>query len=198
MNTKLLFFVMSAASCGVYAQDIGRVISSTPVTQHVMVPRQVCTTAQPAPAQSEAAVPASDSASAPAPAPAPVSAASQAPASGAQQCVIRAIDELQTVAYDVVYELGGKQYSVQLPYAPGPTINFQSPAPAAGSSVAPASASAPMPVTPSTVYVVPADPVVVVAPPVYYYSPYYAPYAPVGVGIGLDFRFGGGWGGRWR
>ena len=146
MTTKSLFLIMTVASCSAAAQDIGRVISSTPVKQHVTVPRQVCTIEQ----------------------------SGAASASAAPQCVTRGVEELQTVAYNVVYEMGGKQYAVQLPYAPGSTLSFQSPAAAdANGAAAPVQdAVNAIPVTP-----------VIVAPPYYYYDPFYPP-------IGFDFRFG--------
>ena len=88
--TTLLLTASTAASA---AQDVARVLSSTPVTQQVGVPRQACAT----------------------------SANPNIP----PQCSTQTIFENRTVAYNVVYEYAGKQYTVQMPQDPGPTLRLQ-------------------------------------------------------------------------
>ena len=45
--------------------------------------------------------------------------------SAATQCTTQTIYENRTTAYQVVYEYAGKQYSVQLPQDPGPTLKLR-------------------------------------------------------------------------
>jgi uncharacterized protein YcfJ len=93
---RLLLLSAAIVSSGLYmAQDVGRVISSTPIIQQVGVPRQVCTTEQ---------------------------VAIQQPKSGADALIFY---ENRPVAYNVGYEFGGKRYSVQMPTDPGPTLQLQ-------------------------------------------------------------------------
>ena len=88
-----------------------------------------------------------------------------------QGCTTQTFYENQPVAYTVVYEYGGKQYTVQMPRDPGPTLQLQvSPVAAAPQASLPATVSYSQPVY--------APPAYVVAPPVYYdYGPYYGYYA---------------------
>lgn len=233
------------------AEEVGRVISSTPVIQQVAVPRQVCN-AQPV--------------------------AVQRPSSGggavigaivggllgntighgmgrgvatgvgivtgaavgdsiegrgnyaqaAPVCTTQTYYENRTVGYNVQYEYAGKQYGVQLPYDPGPTIRVQVTPVGAGPVAVPETAGAPL-TSPGNgsapVIVAPpvrsvGQPVAQVVPvpspmvysaeysPTYYapsYAPYYAPYyaAPVfypPIGLSLGFSFSGHRGGHrhWR
>ena len=106
-----------------------------------------------------------------------------------QNCTTQTFFENRTAAYNVVYEYAGKQYNVQLPYDPGPTIRLQvTPVGAAQQPAAPVMQGQPM---------TEADPVVVPAAyPVYAYpAPYYRPYyaAPVALSIGYVHH-----GGHWR
>src|SRR5665647_1225697 len=107
---------------------------------------------------------------------------------------------IEPVAYNVIYEFGGKQYSVQMPTDPGPTVQLQiSPV---GSSAQAAQAPA------NATYVQPAyeqPDYVVMAPPVYpaYHQPgYYQPNYIVPFALGLGFGYWGGYGGHghghWR
>lgn len=131
------------------AQEVGRVISSTPIIQQVAVPRQVCT-------QNQVVTPGQKSGA---------GAAMGAIAGGAignsmgqgfgkdaatmlgliggallgdrvegtpapevrqvQNCSNQVFYENRTTAYHVVYEFAGKQYSVQMPQDPGPTVRLQ-------------------------------------------------------------------------
>lgn len=55
-----------------------------------------------------------------------------------RRCTTQNICGPRTTAYTVVYEYAGKQYSVQLPYDPGPTIRLQvTPAGVGNSSLEP-------------------------------------------------------------
>ena len=131
------------------AEEVGRVISSTPIIQQVAVPRQVCS-------QQQVAVQAPKSGA---------GAAMGAIAGGAignsigrgegnalataiglfggailgnkiegapsaevrqvQSCSTQNFYENRAVSYHVVYEYAGKQYSVQMPQDPGPTVRLQ-------------------------------------------------------------------------
>ncbi len=94
MKKLLLTTVLFGASTVTFAaQEVARVISSTPVMQQVGVPRQACAT------YSTPGVP--------------------------PQCSTQTIYENRVVAYDVIYEYAGKQYSVQMPQDPGPTLRLQ-------------------------------------------------------------------------
>ncbi len=111
-------------------------------------------------------------------------------------CTTQSAYENRLVGYQVVYEYAGKQYTVQLPQDPGPTIALQvSPAMVA----APPVAQAPMVVNPPMV----SQPQVIYAPPptVVYGSPYYFgnPY-PFSTSINLGWGYRGGYGGHrhWR
>ena len=147
------------------AQEVGRVISSTPMIQQVAVPRQVCT-------QSQVVTPGQKSGA---------GAAMGTIAGGAignsigqgfgrdaatmlgliggallgdkvegspapevrhvQNCTNQVFYENRTTAYNVIYEFAGKQYSVQMPQDPGPSVRLQitpmAPPPAAANLPAP-------------------------------------------------------------
>jgi uncharacterized protein YcfJ len=209
---QLIIFSAAIVTSGLgFAQDVGRVLSSTPVMQQVAVPRQVCTTEQVAVQQPKSGAGAAIGAIA-------GGAMGNAIGNGAgkaaatmigivggavvgdrveeapppqiqnmQRCGIQTFYENRPVAYNVLYEFGGKQYAVQMPSDPGPTINLQ---------VSPVGASPQMPapmvnaVTPQPLYVQEAP--YVVAPmatyPMYYPQPYYPP-----VGISLGFGYWGGY-----
>ena len=131
----------------VLAQEVGRVISSTPIIQQVAVPRQVCTQQQVTVQKNKSGAGAAmgaiaggtighalgrDSAlgtaigmfggailgdkieGAPAPETRQV-----------QSCTTQNFYEIRTVSYHVLYEYAGKQYSVQMPQDPGPTVRLQ-------------------------------------------------------------------------
>ena len=94
MNKLLLTTVLlTGVSAAAAAHEVARVLSSTPVTQQIGVPRQACTTA--------------------------------ANANAPPQCSTQTIYENRTVGYSVVYEYAGKQYTVQMPQDPGPTLRLQ-------------------------------------------------------------------------
>ena len=209
MKFKFVFSVFSAAMVGVclpaQAQEVGRVLSSTPLIQQVSVPRQVCSTEQVAVEQPKSGAGALMGAIAGgaignqighgagnaaatmlglmggAVMGDRIEGAPPAQLQNVQRCTTQNMLENRTLGYQVVYEYAGKQYSVQMPSDPGPTIALQ---------VAPAGSSVPAPAAaPTYTTVVPANPAPVVIsapPPVVYYSPYYAPY----YGPSVNLRWG--------
>lgn len=210
---KLLVLSAALAASGLaMAQDIGRVISATPVMQQVGVPRQVCTTEQVAIQQPKSGAGAAIGAIAGGAVGSTVGGgAGQAAATmigiigGAvvgdriesapppqvqdvQRCGVQTFYENRPVGYNVVYEFAGKQYAVQMPNDPGPTIALQ---------VSPVGAPAAAPaIAPQPVYA--QQPTVIVAPP--YYPGYYVrPYYPA-IGIQLGYGYWGGYRGprHWR
>ena len=232
MKKFVLLGVAVAASGVAMAQEVGRVISSTPVVQQVAVPRQVCSTQQVAVQQPKSGAGAVMGALA-------GGAAGNAVGSGGgkavatmlgimggailgdhiegggssvqnvQRCSTQTFYENRPTAFNVVYEYGGKQYSVQMPNDPGPTVQLQV-TPVGASNAAPAYAPPAYQAPVTTTYVAP--PVAYVEPQtVYvgapaYYPGYYAPsYAPLGVGLALGLGigyysrgWGGHYGGHWR
>jgi uncharacterized protein YcfJ len=220
---KLVLFSVAVVASGLgFAQDVGRVISSTPVTQQVAVPRQVCTTEQVAVQQPKSGAGAAIGAIA-------GGAMGNAIGHGAgraaatmigivggavvgdsmegspspqiqdiQYCGVQTFYENRPVAYNVVYEFGGKQYAVQMPNDPGPSIGLQVSPVGTTPQVPVPTASA---VVPQPAYVQQApyayvqQPAYAVAPvavyPGYYPRPYYPP-----VGISLGFGYWGGYRGH--
>lgn len=217
MKKILLLSALMFAGEMVLAQDSGRVISSTPILQQVGVARQVCSSEQVAVPQPKSGAGALVGAIAGGVVGNAVGAgAGQAAATmlgivggaiigdkvegaplaqnqNVQRCEMQTFYETRPLAYNVVYEFAGKQYSVQMPNDPGPTVRLQ---------ISPVGLSAPpeAPVV-STTYAVPEDsqtpPLVVVQPvyPRYYVQPFYPAMA-----IGLGFGYWGGYRGRhhWR
>jgi uncharacterized protein YcfJ len=110
-------------------------------------------------------------------------------------CTTQSAYENRLIGYQVVYEFAGKQYTVQLPQDPGPTLALQvSPAMVANAPVAapPVTMAPPMVVT---------QPQVIYAPPtVVYGSPYYGNPYPFSTSINLGWGYRGGYGGgrHWR
>jgi uncharacterized protein YcfJ len=208
---KSLFLLAALAACGVAsAQDVGRVISSTPVYQQVAVPRQVCSNQQVEvqPPKSGAgavmgAIAGGAAGNALGGRGAGKAAATMLGIVGGavlgdriegspepeirnvQQCSTQTYYENRAVAYNVVYEFAGRQYSVQLPNDPGPTIALQ---------VSPVGTS-PTVQAPQTTYIQQPPVVTITQPvyPIYYPRPYYPP-------IYFEWGYGGwGHGGRhWR
>ncbi len=150
MKHSILFAVLGLTAFGAAAQEVGNVISSTPVIQQVAVPRTTCApgvvAAQPATsgggsilgALTGAAVGNTVGGGA-----GHVAAMIAGTAIGAivgnnieannvraQQaatpnCVTETTYENRTVGYDVTYEFGGRQYTTRMPYDPGRTIRLQ-------------------------------------------------------------------------
>lgn len=156
MKRAVLFSTMgmlaALASGTAGAQEVGRVISSTPVVQQIAVPRQVCSQ-QPMMVQPQSQGTGGAGAilgaivggvignqighgfgRAAATGVGMVAGAAigdhasnqgQAQAYAAPQCATQTYYENRTTAWNVTYEYAGKQYTVQMPYDPGPTIRLQ-------------------------------------------------------------------------
>ena len=107
-----------------------------------------------------------------------------------QRCGMQNFYENRVVGYNVVYEFAGRQYAVQMPNDPGPTLQLQvTPVGMSNPTNAPTTYQQPVYNQPATV---------IVAPPAYrgYNNrPYYPP-----VGVELNFGDGDGYQGRrhWR
>jgi uncharacterized protein YcfJ len=210
MKKPLLLTAIVFCSAASMAQEVGRVISSTPVVQQVGVPRQACSTEQIEVQRANSGAGAAIGA---------LTGAALGSASGhgaeraaatmigaiggalvgnsvegqpptqlrnVQRCSTQTFLESRTVGYHVVYEYAGKQYAVQLPQDPGPTLPLQ---------ISPVGAMAQMPPPPpgySAQQSAYAPPEAVVAQPpnypVYVERPYY--YPPVSVELGVGY-----WGG---
>mgnify|MGYP006177181659 CR=1 FL=1 len=102
-----------------------------------------------------------------------------------RQCGTQTFYENRTVSYDVVYEYAGKQYNVQLPQDPGPTISLQVTPVGAPRSEAPAQtyyASAPSVTEPATV--------ITESRVVYVPTPVYRNYPPSYTSINLGWSAG--------
>jgi uncharacterized protein YcfJ len=147
---KLLLLSAAMISSGLcLAQEVGQVISSTPILQQVGVPRQVCTTEQVAVQQPKSGAGALMGAIAGGAMGNAVGGGSGKTAAtmiglvggaivgdrvegggdtqvkNVQHCSMQTFYENRPVAYNVVYEFASKQYSVQMPTDPGPTIYLQ-------------------------------------------------------------------------
>jgi len=227
---KILFATLALAATGssqAQAQEMGRVISATPVMQQVGVPRQVCGTetvaVQPPKSGAGAAIGAiaggaiGNSVGGGAGQAAAtmigivggavlgdrIEGAPPAQAHNVQRCTLQTFYENRATSYNVVYEYGGKQYSVQLPNDPGPTLQLQvtpvgAPPQNAAAAVAQVQASPVYAPAPAAVVAAPSYPVYYPAPyPAAYPAPYYGPYIPP---VQLRFGYWGGWGGHrhWR
>lgn len=206
MKKVLLLIPALLGSALLGAQEVGRVISSTPVIQQIGAPRQVCTTETVAVQQQKSGAGAligaiaggamgnaigggSGKAAATmiglmggAIVGDQIEGAPQSQLQNVQRCSVQNYYENRTVAYNVVYEFSGKQYSVQMPNDPGPIIRLQiSPV---GTYPAPpqpviASYQPPVYVQPTQVFVVPQA-----------YGGYYnRPYRP---SIGFEFDYSDG------
>jgi uncharacterized protein YcfJ len=218
MKQLILVAAMAATGSTGFAQEVGRVLSSTPITQQMGVPRQVCTTEQVAVAQPKSGAGAALGAIAGgAIGNAATHGAGQAAATmlglvggavlgdriegpgntqlqNVQRCATQTFYENRTVAYNVVYEYAGKQYTVQMQQDPGPTLQLQ---------VTPVGSVPAAPISTAQVQNYDVEPaqVIVTQPayPVYYPEPY---YPPVSLSLGLGYwggYYGHGHGrGHWR
>ena len=209
----LLSLLPLAALAQQAPQEMARVVSSTPVTQQIAIPQQICTNSQvlvQAPKSGAGAAMGAIAGGAigsqigggagkalaigagviggailgdrieaqPAPVAQPVT-----------SCAQQIRYENQVVAYNVVYEYAGRQYSTQTTTPPGEWMPVQ---------ISPVG-SAPMQVVTTP----PAPPPVVVTQPVItQYPPVIYTPSPVYYGSGVSIRYGyGGWGGHhhhWR
>lgn len=214
---KLLLLSAAMLSCGLAAaQEYGRVISSTPIVQQVGQPRNVCSTEQVVVQQPKSGAGAlmgaiaggamgnavgggagkaaatmiglmggaivGDN----------IEGAPMARTQNVQRCSTQTFFENRTVAYNVIYEYAGKQFSVQMPNDPGPTVQLQiSPVGASIPAPAPTAYQQPVYTEPTTVVVTQQ------AYPVYEQRAY---YPPISLNLGYGY-WGGGYGGHrghWR
>jgi uncharacterized protein YcfJ len=148
MKQSLLFAGLGLAALGVSAQEVGLVVSSTPVIQQVAVPRQVCSqtvvTTQAAPSGTGAVIGAiaggilgstighgmGRAAATGVGVVAGAAVGNSVEGSRQQQavvpnCTTENTYENRTVAWNVEYEYAGRRYTTQMPYDPGRTIQLQ-------------------------------------------------------------------------
>jgi len=188
------------------AQEVGRVISSTPILQQVGQPRNVCTTEQIVVQQPKSGAGALMGAIAGGAVGNAIGGGSgqvaatmlgilggaivgdniegqpMAQVQNVQRCSMQTVYENRTVGYNVVYEYAGKQYSVQMPSDPGPTVQLQ---------ITPVGAN--LPGVSSTgantyqqpIYTQPATVVVAQQPYPVYVRPGY--YPPISVNLGYTY-----------
>ena len=145
----LVLCATSSATLWAQGQDLGRVLSTQPIIQQVAVPRQVCSTQQvemTPPKSGAGAVMGAVAGGAIGNAVGRGAGNAAATVIGVlggavlgdriegnpppqvqtvRNCNVQNVYESRTVAYNVVYEYAGRQYSVQLPNDPGPTIQLQ-------------------------------------------------------------------------
>lgn len=149
MKLPFLAFVAAVASCLAHAQEVGRVVSSTPVVRQVAMPQQSCSH------ESVVVQGANRGAGAVIGALAGAAIGNAVGHGGGRaastmlgliggavvgdrlegqgadqvqqirQCTTQTRYENRVVHYDVVYEYGGRSYAVQLPHDPGPTVQLQ-------------------------------------------------------------------------
>jgi uncharacterized protein YcfJ len=148
MKQSLLFGALGLAACGAFAQEVGLVISSTPIVQQVAVPRQVCSqsvvTTQ-APSSGGGALIGAiaggilgntighgmgRAAATGIGMVAGAAVGDNIEGSRQQQavvpnCTTENTYENRTVAWNVEYEYAGRRYTTQMPYDPGRTIQLQ-------------------------------------------------------------------------
>jgi uncharacterized protein YcfJ len=216
MKKTVVLAALGVVALGASAQEVGHVISSTPVVQQVAVPHQVCgqTIVQGQPqttgtggligglagagigstigrgAGTGAAV--LGGALIGALVGNSVEANNARAAQAVPTCTTQMTYENRTVGYDVTYEYAGRQFTTRMAQDPGPTLALQvGPAAGTGPVTAPPVQQAATTVAPQAVAVAPAPVVAYPAYPVYAYPAYpvYRPYYPVGVSLG--FVFGG-------
>jgi uncharacterized protein YcfJ len=190
------------------AEEVGRVISSTPVIQQVAVPRQICNTQPVAVQQPNSgggavigaivggllgntighgmgrAAATGLGVVAGAAVGDNVEGQGRNYPQAVQQCSTQTSYENRTVGYNVQYEYAGKQYNVQLPYDPGQTIRLQL-TPVGGTSTPPDTAGAPS--GPG-----PAQPVIVAPPVAQTVMPMVAAPAPVAYPVAYPAYYYGG------
>ncbi len=230
MKKLLLLTATLATSSLCMAQEVGRVISSTAVIQQVGVPRRVCSSEQVAVPQPKSGAGALMGAIAGGAMGNAVGGGAGkavatmiglvggaavgdniegAPGSqlqNVQRCNNQTFYENRPVAYNVIYEFGGKQYSVRMPSDPGPTVQLQVTPVGADVPLAPPAAAVTysQPAYQQGAYMVDAAPPAYYGNPGYYnnqpgynYQPNYFPLAAV-VGLGLWMGTHGHHRGHWH
>ena len=243
MKKIVLLSMLSTVAAVCAAQETARVVSSTPVITQVAVPRQVCSNQQ-VQVQSQKSgaggilgavaggAIGSNIGGGDGRAVATllgilggamlgdrIEGGGQTQTQNVQNCSTQTFYENRTTAYNVVYEFNGKQYSVQMPQDPGPTIRLQITPVAASVPAQPVQqyvpqvqSSAPdnsgyvpfeftQPVQTVTQYVQPQQVIVqqvvpqvlYAAPQVIYTRPVRPYYPPIGVNLNLGWSNGGHW-----
>jgi uncharacterized protein YcfJ len=154
MKKHIVGFSLVSIGIMASAQEVGKVISSVQVIQQVSVPRQVCTQEQVAVTPNKSGAGAAMGAIAGGVLGNQIGGGSGKAAATAlgifggaifgnsiegapapqtqtvQNCTIQNVFENRVTGYNVTYEFNGKQYNVQLPRDPGPTIQLNvTPAP---------------------------------------------------------------------
>ena len=148
-NTLIAGLMTVLASTCAQAQEVGKVISSTPIIQQVAVPRQVCNNEQVVTPGHKSGAGAAMGAIAGGAIGNQIGQGSGRAAAtmlglfggaimgdkvegpgtpevhNVQNCSQQMFYENRTMAYNVVYEYAGKQYTVQMPQDPGPTVRLQ-------------------------------------------------------------------------
>jgi uncharacterized protein YcfJ len=147
MTKQAAIALICATAAWANAQEVGQVITRTAVYQQVAVPRQTCTTPPPtAPAQTSGGgaiigaiaggligsqLGGRDSQGITTMAGVIGGAVlgnkveGQSAPTPTTTCTTQTVYENRLIGYNVVYEYAGKQYNVQLPQDPGPTIPLQ-------------------------------------------------------------------------
>jgi uncharacterized protein YcfJ len=214
VKTILLPTLLAMVSGVCAAQEVGWVLSATHMVQQVGVPRQVCTTQQvwnQAPKSGAGAAMGAIAGGALGNAVGQGGGRAAATMLGmfggailgdrvegngptqiqnVQNCTTQNFYENRNVGYNVMYDYAGKQYAVQMPNDPGPTVQLQ---------ITPVGANAPQAsansyAQPPAVQEFYTEQVYVAPQPRYATRPYYPP-----VGINLDFGYyRGGHRGHWR
>lgn len=211
MKSYVVHGFLCFLTLAVQAQEVGQVISRTPVYQQVSVPRQSCTQSQPTVAAQSTGGGAllgavvggligsqlggRDNKGMAAMA-GVIGGAVMGdrvenqgnPAAPQTTCTTVNVYENRLTGYNVVYEYAGKQYNVQLPQDPGPTISLQ-----VTPVLSPRSDVAPEPVPAPAVVFAPAPTTVITETRVVYANPpVYRSYSPVSThiqwGWGVDAR----------
>lgn len=219
MKQSILFAALGLAALGAGAQEIGQVLSSTPVIQQVAVPRTYCNqpgyVGEPQTSGAGGLMGAiagagvgsqigSGSGTAAAMIIGAVGGAligNNIEAGGARQayaqpvCGTETTYENRTVGYDVTYEYAGRQFTTRMNHDPGPTVQLQVTPYGSGATLPPAHAGGPVIAPPVAV----APQVVVTAPsPIVYQqvvpAPLYVqPYPYVRpyfpIGISLGYTY---------
>jgi uncharacterized protein YcfJ len=216
MKTSTLALLLFTAGFA-QAQEVGNVISRTAVYQQVAVPRQVCSQTPVAVQNPSSGAGALMGAIAGGVVGSQIGGGTgqalatmagviggammgdriENPGSQIQNqttCTTQGVYENRLVGYNVVYEYAGKQYSVQLPQDPGPTIQLQV-TPVGLSQPAQEPRIPPLGMAPQPTTVI-TQPSVVYVP-----TPVYRPWPPVHTSVNLGWGWGYGGGhrrGHWR
>jgi uncharacterized protein YcfJ len=206
MKTLMTTFLLAATGL-TQAQEVGQVISRTAVYQQVAVPRQTCTQTPVAVQNTTSGAGALMGAIAGAAVGNQIGGGSgralatvagfmggailgdriENPGSQIQNqttCTTQTVYENRLSGYNVVYEYAGKQYSVQLPQDPGPTIQLQV------TPIVPPLSAAP---TDTVVTTTTAQaPVITESRVLYVPTPVYRSYPPVYTNINLGWGWSNG------